>query len=107
LSSPKADTLRLAITPQKDKWVELEAILTTTADIALALEVNWLTAEDSRPRALALRRTLLPWARPPEAGPTVEPERVIPEISGGNWLRGQKMFFSDQASSRVTRFQFP
>ncbi|HEU0038771.1 MAG TPA: ThuA domain-containing protein, partial [Verrucomicrobiae bacterium] len=79
-------------------WFELEAILTTTADRELALEVSWFTAEDSRPRALALRRTLLPWARPPEAGPTVEPERVIPEIAGGNWLHGRTLFFGDQAS---------
>jgi putative heme-binding domain-containing protein len=28
----------------------------------------------------------------------VEPERLISEIAGGNWLRGRNLFFGDQAS---------
>jgi putative heme-binding domain-containing protein len=90
--------VRIVVTPQKDKWVGLEAIVTTTPDREPALEVSWFTAEDSRPRALPLRRSLLPWARPPEEGPAVEPERLISEIAGGNWLRGRNLFFGDQAS---------
>jgi putative heme-binding domain-containing protein len=64
---------------------------------APALDVSWFTAEDPRPRALPLRRILLPWAKPAEAAPREETERTIPELAGGNWLEGQKVFFGEQA----------
>src|SRR5262249_17476759 len=44
--------------------------------------------------ALPLRRLLLPWARPPSETPE-QKERDIPELAGGNWLRGEKIFFGD------------
>jgi putative heme-binding domain-containing protein len=62
-----------------------------------ALDVSWFTAEDPRPRALPLRRILLPWAKPAEAAPRAETERTIPELAGGNWLNGQRVFFGEQA----------
>src|SRR5262249_8463658 len=53
------------------------------------------TAEDPRPRALPLRRILLPWAKP-----TIAPAIVsrIPEIEGGDWERGRKAVFGEQAA---------
>ena len=39
---------------------------------------------------MPLRRILLPWARAEEAVLTTE--RKIPEIKGGNWLRGRALF---------------
>src|ERR1043166_8196743 len=62
-----------------------------------ALDVSWFTAEDPRPRALPLRRILLPRAKPAEAAPRAETERTIPELAGGNWLNGQRVFFGEQA----------
>lgn len=60
--------------------------------------IIWKTKTDSLTRAFPLRRFFLPGAQP-----TVEPvklasEREVPELAGGNWLRGQKLFFSEQAA---------
>jgi len=89
---------RIVVAPQKDQWLTLEAFLTTAADTEPALEVSWFTAEDPRLRALPLRRILLPWAKAAEALPATEPERVIPEIAGGHWLSGKRLFFSEPAA---------
>jgi putative heme-binding domain-containing protein len=59
------------------------------------LEISWSTAEDARPRPFPLRRILLPWAKPhvPIAMVT-----RIPEIEGGDWERGKKIFLGDQVA---------
>ena len=59
------------------------------------LEVNWFTAEDSRPRPLPLRRMFLPWARPYLA---LVAASATPELAGGDWFKGKKLFFSEPAS---------
>jgi putative heme-binding domain-containing protein len=59
------------------------------------LDVSWFTADDPRPRALPLRRILLPWARPYIAPAIVT---RIPEIEGGDWERGRKVFFGEQVA---------
>jgi putative heme-binding domain-containing protein len=42
---------------------------------------------------------LLPWATPrAEASAPTTTERRIPEIAGGDWLRGQRVFASEQAA---------
>jgi putative heme-binding domain-containing protein len=59
------------------------------------LDISWFTAEDSLPRSLPLRRILLPFAKPAGAD-TFDSHRSVPEIAGGNWQAGKKLFFSDQ-----------
>ena len=54
--------------------------------------LTWTTADDPRPRAFPLRRILLPWAKPGIAPAAPEGEREVPEIAGGNWLNGKKLF---------------
>ncbi len=54
--------------------------------------LTWSTADDSRPRAFPLRRILLPWAKPGLGPASPAGEREIPEIAGGNWLNGKKLF---------------
>ena len=39
---------------------------------------------------------LLPWARPSDAAPAAPAERQVPEIAGGHWLPGKRLFFSDR-----------
>jgi putative heme-binding domain-containing protein len=68
------------------------------ADEPLELSVHYYTAEDARPRALALRRFRLPWARPADAPPTIVENSELPELKGGDWLRGQREFFGSQAA---------
>ena len=75
----------------KNGWLPVELSLATGA-AEPSLDVSWHTAEDARPRALPLRRFLLPWATPHTAGSAITAERKIPEIAGGDWLRGQQLF---------------
>lgn len=72
-------------------WLPFELTFATGA-AEPALDVAWRTAEDFRDRALPLRRVLMPFARPATAIPTAPEARVIPEIAGGDWHRGQAVF---------------
>ena len=80
----------------ESQWLPLEVEM-TTGSTPPELEISWFTAEDSRLRAFPLRRILLPWAQPERAQPMTE-ERVIPEIAGGDWERGKKIFSSQQTA---------
>lgn len=86
--------IQLTTQPKQDQWLPVEiALATGSGDPQLAL--SWFTAEDPRPRPLPLRRVLLPWARPYVAVATVV---ATPEIDGGNWVNGKKIFFGEQAA---------
>jgi len=56
---------------------------------AKTLEVSFSTTRDPRPRALAVRRFLMPFATAPK--PVAAPE-VPPELTGGNWEAGHALF---------------
>jgi putative heme-binding domain-containing protein len=72
-------------------WLPIEVTLQTgTGDPRL--DVSWSTSEDSRPRAFALRRVLLPWATRQEPNTLIGRKRDIPEIAGGDWERGRQLF---------------
>lgn len=73
----------------------LEIMLSTGGDEP-TFSVAWSTAEDDRLRPLATDRLLLPWARKSEPASDELVERAIPELDGGNWARGHKIFFSDK-----------
>ncbi len=87
----------LRVRPAIDELTPLEVSVATGAG-PVDLAVSYHTNEDPRSRALPLHRFLLPWAvlkRP--AGPATA-ERDVPELRGGNWARGRKVFFSEQAN---------
>lgn len=87
---------RITTQSKQDQWLPVEVTLATGGGEP-KLDVSWFTAEDSRPRALPLRRILLPWATAnPE--PAASEARQIPEIAGGDWQRGKKVFFGEQAA---------
>ncbi|MSU57215.1 MAG: c-type cytochrome [Pedosphaera sp.] len=85
---------RITIQPEQNRWLPLEITLTTGGGEP-RLDVSWFTAEDSRPRPLPLRRVLLPWAKPYVAVAMAKP---TPELEGGDWERGKKIFFSEPAT---------
>src|SRR5439155_18882775 len=87
--------LAISQVPKEGEWVPLEISLRTISRPEPSLELAWHTAEDSRPRALPLRRLLLPWARSQPESISQPSERQIPELAGGNWLRGRKIFSGD------------
>jgi putative heme-binding domain-containing protein len=74
------------------QWLPFEIALTTGVDEP-DLTATWSTADDRRARAFPLRRILLPWAQAKPEPPTLAADREIPEIKGGNWLRGGKLFY--------------
>lgn len=91
ISSAGERETTLDVTPGA-AWIPVTVTLATGEGMSLL--PSWSTSEDPRPRALPLRRLLLPWARPSgvEAGP-----RIIPEIAGGRWVEGKKIFNGDRA----------
>ncbi|HEY1172510.1 MAG TPA: ThuA domain-containing protein [Verrucomicrobiae bacterium] len=85
------------ITPEHGDWALFNVTITPSPQASMP-SLHWSTSLDERQRPFPLRRFFLPGAQP-----TVEPvklasERVVPELAGGNWLRGQKLFHSEQAA---------
>jgi putative heme-binding domain-containing protein len=62
------------------------------------LEVVWKTEEDDRARPLPLRRFLVPWASTKPQPTELATARTVPELQGGDWLRGREVYFSDVAA---------
>jgi putative heme-binding domain-containing protein len=93
-NAPSAKVVRMTIKPKKDELIPVEVSLATGA--GTALDVTWTTQEDARPRALPLRRILLPWASATKQAETLA-ARSIPELEGGSWTRGREIFMSEQA----------
>jgi putative heme-binding domain-containing protein len=81
----------LVVTAVTTSWLPIEITMQTGAADP-RLEVSWSTNEDSRPRAFALRRILLPWTTRPEPNILLGGKRDIPEIAGGDWERGRQLF---------------
>lgn len=76
------------------------AVVTETGsrDAAPSLELRFSHNLDSHHRPFPLRRLLLPWARQSlEPTPALD-NRDLPELAGGNWLRGRRVFLSEEAS---------
>ncbi len=86
--------VRVAVPPGQGDPLPIEITLTTGGPPSLA--ITFATAEDDRPRALPLRRFLLPWAildrRAEPSG-----RREVPELAGGDWARGRALFFGEPA----------
>ncbi|MBP7142647.1 MAG: c-type cytochrome [Opitutaceae bacterium] len=77
-------------------WIPFEAALETSPGAEPSLEIHWSTGDDPRPRALPLRRVLVPWASP---GNVLSGKAVIPELAGGDWKAGEKLFYGRAACS--------
>ncbi|MBA3452315.1 MAG: ThuA domain-containing protein, partial [Deltaproteobacteria bacterium] len=62
------------------------------------LSITYFTEEDNRSRAFSLHRALLPWAdTKADVGKPVALTRP-PELDGGSWARGRKVYFGEQAA---------
>jgi putative heme-binding domain-containing protein len=71
---------------RENVWPAFTLIVATPAK---SLDVSFSTARDPRPRALPLRRFLMPFAKP---APPDDLTRTIPEIAGGNYEAGRALF---------------
>jgi putative heme-binding domain-containing protein len=89
-------TAQARVSPQANVPVPVQLAL-ETHDGPPSLHVSYHTAEDARLRALPLRRLLLPWAELRDDASEKVVQREIPELKGGSWGRGRKIFFSEEA----------
>ncbi|HEY2341973.1 MAG TPA: c-type cytochrome, partial [Chthoniobacteraceae bacterium] len=82
-----ANESRLTVVGAKENgW---PAFTLNVATPAKSLDVSFFTDRDPRPRALPLRRFLMPFAKP---APPDDLRREIPEIAGGNKEAGRALF---------------
>ena len=98
-TGPAGETL-LTTDSRENTWLPVELSLATGGG-ETALELAWHTAEDVRPRALLIKKILLPWATPRTGEPAMPERRTIPEIAGGDWQRGKQVFAGGQALCSV------
>lgn len=83
--------------PNTEELLPVEIDITVT-DGPPVFTVAWSTAEDDRLRPLPLHRMILLWAAPTgRSADELLEERVIPELAGGSWARGRKVFFGEVA----------
>ncbi len=90
----RQEGVRLTVKPREREPLPLEFAMETGGPIEF--DVSWTTAEDKRPRALPLRRFLLPWTSL-APGPAAIARREPPELKGGDWGKGRGLFFGEQA----------
>lgn len=84
---------RLAFNRVARQAYPLEVSMNTSREEPV-LEVYYSTGEDPRPRALQTHRFFVPWLDeiyPPE----ISIDKEIPQLAGGNWARGKKLFFGE------------
>jgi putative heme-binding domain-containing protein len=89
--------VRLRVSPKEGEPLPVEVELSSPMGLP-TLEVSYFTKEDPRPRALRLGRLLLPWAEMKRPSDEVIAQREVPELKGGSWARGRKLFFGEQAA---------
>ncbi|KAA5542770.1 hypothetical protein FYK55_14720 [Roseiconus nitratireducens] len=78
--------------------VRLSLVVPTGRGDALKLHCTVSTNEDSAERPLKLRRFILPWLEVRSDSESTEGSATEPppEIAGGSWGRGRRLFFSEQ-----------
>jgi putative heme-binding domain-containing protein len=88
------------LTPKKGVLIPIEVQVRHGGGEKLPkLAVTYHTNEDARERVLPLRRFLLPWStRDEQPESQLVENRKLPELQGGNWLRGEKEFYGSVAN---------
>jgi putative heme-binding domain-containing protein len=87
----------LKVSPRETEPVQVE-LTAATGDGLPQFEVMWSTSEDPRSRAFPLRRFLLPWVAANSKAGELAAARAIPELAGGDWMRGRNIFMGEQAA---------
>ncbi|MEW6305186.1 MAG: ThuA domain-containing protein [Verrucomicrobiota bacterium] len=82
----------------KSNWSRL-SIQTKTPYQHTFITATWKSKQQMDiARPFPLRRFFLPWATPSAEPLKLAADRQVPELAGGNWMRGRKLFFSEQAA---------
>lgn len=87
----------LSFAPDRGKLYPIGIEMRTGGE-PTTLTLSFKTQEDGRSRPLALHRFYVPWASP-AGDATDEPAKPepIPQLAGGDWLRGRQVFFGNEA----------
>jgi putative heme-binding domain-containing protein len=88
----------LTLTPKEAELLPIRLTLDSKSPDP-TLTVSFHTNEDPRPRALPLRRFFMPWTQlKPATTESLATAQDIPELKGGDWLRGKRLFFGTEAA---------
>lgn len=114
--SIKAQDAIVSASTKKGAFYETRLLYKSTSEKAYPLEVSmetsgeephfevfYTTAEDERPRALQNHRFFVPWLTEIFSN-EVKRTTAIPELTGGNWERGKKLFFGQATCSSCHSF---
>ncbi|MFO1066885.1 MAG: c-type cytochrome [Pirellulales bacterium] len=85
--------------PKENQWPLVE--ITAATPLSL-IDVSYFTDRDPRERAFPVRRILQPFAEP--ARPIID-SRTIPEIAGGDYEAGHKLFVGKAACATCHQFR--
>ena len=69
----------------------------TTGGSPATLRIRWTSEAFPAPQVLPLRRLVLPWAETKLENPDMNLRKPIPELAGGSWGRGRRLFLSEEA----------
>jgi putative heme-binding domain-containing protein len=79
------------------EWFSCSAGFNVWEGWAPFLKLSWSVEPNSGiSRPFPLRRFYLPWAEPKAEPAPLATERVVPELAGGRWLAGRRLFHSEQ-----------
>lgn len=88
---------RITVSGEEAESLLLSVRLPSPAGAECDLTVAVFTNEDERLRPLPLNRFVLPWVVDSEEPESTE-RTAIPELAGGNWGKGRRVFHSEAAS---------
>lgn len=71
------------------------------------MQVNWFSPRLDEQLALPMHRLLLPWAKIAISQEVPRERPPIPELAGGSWGRGRRIFFSDEAGCAKCHVEQP
>jgi putative heme-binding domain-containing protein len=89
----------ITLVSKKGQSFEFSLLMARIKDLGdRPYSISFFTDEDERSRPFPLHRFLLPWAD--TSAKALEPvaPKPPPELEGGSWARGRKVFFSEQAA---------
>ncbi len=87
---------KVSLTHDKTQTARLK-IVVGTDDTSPINVVSW-SSDSTEPALLALSRFFVPWADLTAKGTSDQDKKPdIPELAGGSWGRGRRVFFSDEA----------
>lgn len=78
------------------QWLPLRIRIVTGGEVP-SLTAGFRTESSDSVHPLPLHRLLLPWAESKLSTPATMPRQAIPELAGGSWGRGRRLFFSEEA----------